>query len=41
VRIGCYFFVEATLFRQVFFERLVYLTFGIAVLAFGAAALDP
>ncbi len=41
VLIGCYFLVETLFFRELFFERLVYLIFGIAVLGFGAADLLP
>ena len=37
--IGCYFFVEAIFFREGLFDGLVYLTFGVAVLAFGVADL--
>lgn len=39
--IGCYFFVETIFFREALFERLVYLIFGVAVLAFGIADLLP
>ncbi len=41
VLIGCYFFVETIFFREGLFDRLVYLTFGVAVLAFGVADLLP
>lgn len=39
--IGCYFFVETLFFREGFFERFVYLIFGVAVLGFRAADLLP
>ena len=39
--IGCYFLVETLFFREGFFERLVYLVFGVAVLGFGVADLLP
>ena len=39
--IGCYFFIETIFFREGLFERLVYLIFGVAILAFGAADLLP
>lgn len=39
--IGCFFFVETIFFREGFFERLLYLIFGVAVLAFGVADLLP
>lgn len=41
VLIGRYFFVETVFFREALFDRLVYLTFGVAVLGFGAADLLP
>lgn len=37
--IGCYFFVETIFFREGLLDRLVYLIFGVAVLAFGVADL--
>ena len=39
--IGCYFFIEAIFFRDGLFDRLLYLIFGVAVLAFGIADLLP
>ena len=41
VLIGCYFFVETVFFREGLFDRLLYLIFGLAVLAFGVADLLP
>ncbi len=41
VLIGCYFFVETIFFREGLFDRLLYLIFGVAVLAFGIADLLP
>ena len=41
VLIGCYFFVETIFFREGLFDRLLYLIFGVAVLAFGVADLLP
>jgi hypothetical protein len=41
VLIGCYFLIETVFFREGFLNRLVYLTFGVAVLAFGVADLLP
>ncbi|MGH3148241.1 MAG: hypothetical protein ACRDTR_20860 [Rubrobacter sp.] len=41
VLISCYFFVETIFFREGFLDRLLYLIFGLAVLAFGAADLLP
>ncbi len=41
VLIGCYFFVETVFFREGLFDRLLYLVFGVAVLAFGVADLLP
>jgi hypothetical protein len=41
VLIGCYFLIETAFFREGFLDRLVYLTFGVAVLAFGVADLLP
>lgn len=39
--IGCYFLVETIFFREGRLDRLVYLTFGVAVIAFGMADLLP
>lgn len=39
--IGCYFLIETIFFREGFLDRLVYLTFGVAVIAFGMADLLP
>jgi hypothetical protein len=41
VLIGCYFLIETVFFREGLLNRLVYLTFGVAVLAFGVADLLP
>ena len=41
VLIGCYFLIETVFFREGFLNRLVYLTFGVAVLAFGVVDLLP
>jgi len=41
VLIACYFFIETIFFREGLFDRLVYLIFGFAVLAFGVADLLP
>ena len=38
---GCYFFVETVFFREGLLDRLLYLVFGVAVLAFGIADLLP
>lgn len=37
--IACYFVVETIFFRESLFDRLAYLTFGLAVLGFGLADL--
>ena len=39
--IAGYFFVETVFFREGLFDRLAYLTFGVAVLGFGLAELAP
>jgi len=41
VLIGCYFFIETVFFREGLFDRLLYLIFGLAVLAFGVADFLP
>ena len=41
VLIECYLFVETIFFREGLFDRLVYLTLGVAILDFGAADLLP
>jgi len=41
VLIACYFLVETVFFREGLFDKLAYLTFGIAVLGFGLAELVP
>lgn len=41
ILIACYFFIETIFFREATFDRLVYLTFGTAVLGFGLAELLP
>lgn len=39
--IACYFLVETVFFREDLSDRLVYLTFGVAVLGFGLAEFVP
>ena len=39
--IACYFLIETVFFREGLADRLVYLTFGLAVLGFGLVELVP
>ena len=41
VLIGCYFLIETIFFMRELSEKLAYLTFGLAVLSFGAAEFLP